>query len=186
MGRKQGRKLKEVLEESVLESWKFFEEAAHSANEIHKLLQKGHKTVACAESCTGGLIATLLTETPGSSRGYLGGISCYSNEAKIRLLSVPEPLIVSVGAVSKEVAGMLAENVRTVFQSSYGLGVTGIAGPEGGTKTKPVGTIWCSISGEGIERAWMLNLKGDRRSIRFLTAKSLLGEFLVLLRKDLR
>jgi nicotinamide-nucleotide amidase len=123
-------------------------------------------SVAVAESCTGGLLAGRLTDLPGSSAYVLGGLVVYSDEAKTALAGVPASLIESHGAVSAEVARALADGARSVFGSSYGVGVTGIAGPGGGTEEKPVGTVCLSVSGPAGRMDRSLRLPGDRVMVR--------------------
>jgi nicotinamide-nucleotide amidase len=125
------------------------------------------RTVAVAESCTGGLMAARLTERGGSSAYMLGGVVAYSNAAKIALADVPAELIERHGAVSPEVAAALADGARARFGADVGIGITGIAGPGGGTKEKPVGTVCLSVAGAGAER-WdrTVMLPGDRQTIR--------------------
>jgi nicotinamide-nucleotide amidase len=125
------------------------------------------RTVAVAESCTGGLMAARLTERGGSSEYMLGGVVAYSNEAKIALADVPAELIERHGAVSPEVAAALADGARGRFGADVGIGITGIAGPGGGTPEKPVGTVCLSVAGAGVER-WdrTVLLPGDRQTIR--------------------
>lgn len=105
------------------------------------LIETG-RTVAVAESCTGGLVGKLLTDRAGASQYFLGGIVAYHNDVKARLLDVPEALIAEHGAVSEPVAARMAAQVRERFDADIGIAVTGIAGPEGGTEDKPVGTVW--------------------------------------------
>jgi nicotinamide-nucleotide amidase len=124
-------------------------------------------TVAVAESCTGGLISARLTERPGSSAYFLGGIVPYSNEAKSSVVGVDPALIERVGAVSEEVAEALAAGALKRFGADFGIGVTGIAGPDGGTEEKPVGLVWFSVasaSGGRITRS--ARLPGGRPDIR--------------------
>jgi nicotinamide-nucleotide amidase len=125
------------------------------------------RTVAVAESCTGGLMAARLTDRGGSSEYMLGGVVAYSNEAKIALADVPAELIERHGAVSPEVAAALADGARARFGADVGIGITGIAGPGGGTEEKPVGTVCLSVAGAGAER-WdrTVLLPGDRQTIR--------------------
>jgi nicotinamide-nucleotide amidase len=125
------------------------------------------RTVAVAESCTGGLMAARLTERAGSSEYLLGGITAYSNAAKIALADVPAELIERHGAVSPEVAAALADGARARFSADIGIGITGIAGPGGGTEEKPVGTVCLSVAGADVER-WdrTVLLPGDRQTIR--------------------
>jgi len=126
----------------------------------------GH-TVAVAESCTGGLMSARLTERGGSSDYFLGGAVVYSNEAKTALAGVPADLIAAHGAVSPEVAATLADGARERFGARIGIGITGIAGPDGGTDEKPVGTVCVSVAGPDGER-WdrSVLLPGDRATIR--------------------
>jgi len=116
------------------------------AQVVGDLLSERNETVAVAESCTGGLLGGEFTNIPGSSRYFLGGVIAYSNEIKERILGVEKEVIQKFGAVSQETAKQMAENVRKLFNSTYGISITGIAGPEGGTKEKPVGTVWISLS----------------------------------------
>jgi nicotinamide-nucleotide amidase len=123
--------------------------------------------VAVAESCTGGLMAARLTERPGSSAYFAGGIVAYSNEAKVRLAGVAASLIERFGAVSEPVADALADGAITEVGAEFGIGITGIAGPDGGTKEKPVGTVCFSVaaaSGHRITRT--TRLPGGRADIR--------------------
>jgi nicotinamide-nucleotide amidase len=125
------------------------------------------RTVAVAESCTGGLMSARLTDRGGSSAYMLGAVVAYSNAAKIALADVPAELIERHGAVSPEVAAALADGARTRFGADIGIGITGIAGPDGGTEEKPVGTVCLSVAGPDAER-WdrTVLLPGDRQTIR--------------------
>jgi nicotinamide-nucleotide amidase len=113
---------------------------------VAELLSHRQETVAVAESCTGGLIAHMLTNVPGSSHYFNRGLVCYSNQAKTELLGVPESMILEQGAVSLQVAIAMAEGMRRAAQTDYGLAVTGIAGPEGGTAEKPVGLVFIACA----------------------------------------
>ncbi|MEW5975760.1 MAG: competence/damage-inducible protein A [Acidobacteriota bacterium] len=124
-------------------------------------------TLSVAESCTGGLISQRLTSVPGSSNYFLCGVACYSNESKIELAGIPPLMIEMNGAVSAEVAKGLAEGIRKKTGSTIGLGVTGIAGPGGGSLDKPVGLVHLALAMEtGIDHQ-ELRLGGDRERIRF-------------------
>jgi nicotinamide-nucleotide amidase len=116
------------------------------AEVVGELLRERGATLATAESCTGGMIGEKLTEIPGSSDYYLGGVVAYANSAKSGLLGVPESLIREHGAVSGEVAEAMAEGARRGLGSDYGVAVTGIAGPGGGSPEKPVGTLWVAVA----------------------------------------
>jgi len=134
---------------------------------IGLLLSPPTRTVAVAESCTGGLMSARLTERGGSSEYMLGGLVVYSNAAKTALAGVPADLIAAHGAVSPEVAAALADGAQERFGAHVGIGITGIAGPGGGTEEKPVGTVCLSVAVAGGER-WdrTVLLPGDRQMIR--------------------
>lgn len=139
------------------------------------LLIAGKRTVATAESCTGGLLAGRLTNVAGSSAAFHTGLVTYANEAKRDLLHVPEALIASVGAVSPEVARAMAENVRTLAATDYGISITGIAGPDGGTPEKPVGLVYIGLAdadGVAVERHLF---SGGRADIRLRTTQAALN-----------
>jgi nicotinamide-nucleotide amidase len=130
------------------------------------LLGPPPRTVAVAESCTGGLMAGRLTDRAGSSAYVLGGVTAYSNEAKVALAGVPAALIERHGAVSPEVAAALADGARERFGADVGIGITGIAGPGGGTPEKPVGTVCLSVAGESDRVDRTVVLPGDRAMVR--------------------
>lgn len=146
------------------------------------LLKKKKKTLSCAESCTGGLIGKTITDVPGASAVFKGGCVVYANEAKETLLRVPHEIIQTKGAVSAEVAGYLAANVRTLFQTDYGIAVTGIAGPGGGTKTKPVGLVWGALASSGGTRVFQWRFPGARELVRIRTMKALLFELVKIVK----
>lgn len=142
-------------------------EAAH-------LLTKKNKTIATAESCTGGLIANRLTDVPGSSSYFIAGFVTYSNMAKIELLDVDEKTIQEKGAVSPEVAEMMADGVRKDRGTDIGLATTGIAGPGGGTEKKPVGTVHMALSTDGKTENRLFHFGGDRRDVKKQTSEKAL------------
>jgi len=113
---------------------------------VGRLLRQSGATLSVAESCTGGLLGKLITDTPGSSEFFVGGVIAYSNELKNRLLGVPREIISSYGAVSEQCAQAMAYGVRRVTGATIGLSITGIAGPDGGTPEKPVGLIYIGLS----------------------------------------
>jgi nicotinamide-nucleotide amidase len=132
-------------------------------------------TIAAAESCTGGLILSRLTDVPGSSRYVLGGAVAYSNEAKTELAGVPAALIAEHGAVSEAVAVALADGVRARTGSSVALGVTGIAGPGGGSPQKPVGTVAIALTGSDMEsRVRLFSFFGGRPQVKFQASQAAL------------
>jgi len=116
------------------------------AQRVSVLLTERHWTLSTAESCTGGQISHTLTNLPGSSAFYEGGVVAYSYAAKTTLLGVPQALLLEHGAVSQPVAFELARAVRRLLGTTVGVAVTGIAGPAGGTATKPVGTVYVAVS----------------------------------------
>ncbi len=116
------------------------------AARVAELLKKHKRTVATAESCTGGLIAKLLTDIPGSSEYFIEGVVAYANESKTRLLGVPAQLITEHGAVSRQVAAAMALGCRAKSSADFALSTTGIAGPTGGTPEKPVGLIYIGLA----------------------------------------
>jgi nicotinamide-nucleotide amidase len=131
-------------------------------------------TIAVGESCTGGLVGARLTAVPGSSDVFLGGVIAYDNAVKVSLLGVDPAVVASAGAVSEPVARQLATGARTATGGRVGLGVTGIAGPGGGTAEKPVGTVWIAADVEGDVRSVGLRLWGDRDEIRRRSAQAVL------------
>ncbi len=133
---------------------------------VSYLLQMRGMTLATAESCTGGLLAERITALSGSSRYFLGGAVVYSNELKTQFAGVPKALIDKHGAVSREVAQALAEGIRKRCLSSYGVGITGVAGPTGGTEQKPVGLVYIALAGEEGTQVVERTFPGDRRRIR--------------------
>lgn len=147
-----------------------FEGLYESLNLVGKLYEefdrKGGGTIATAESCSGGLLSAMLTEVPGSSRYFLGGVCCYSNASKSEVLGVPDALISDHGAVSEEVARALALGAKRVMKADFALSLTGIAGPGGGSAEKPVGTVWCGLATPSQVSATRLSLSGSRFEIR--------------------
>jgi PncC family amidohydrolase len=141
-----------------------------------KYLQQGSWTLGTAESCTGGLIAKTLSDYPGSSRYFFGGVVAYANQVKQQLLGVDPALIEQHGAVSKEVAEAMAMGVRKALGVDLGVSTTGIAGPDGGTALKPVGTVWIAQATSQGVISRCLSLKGDRSAIREQSVKEVLDE----------
>lgn len=135
-------------------------------DEIKKLLDDRGQTLACAESCTGGLLSARLVDYPGVSSFYLGAVVSYANAAKEKVLHVPPELIKTVGAVSLPVALAMARGVKSQYSSSWAVSTTGIAGPTGGTKEKPVGTVCFGIVGPGIEYSEQKLFSGERSKIQ--------------------
>jgi PncC family amidohydrolase len=134
--------------------------------QAHLRLLKSGKTVATAESCTAGLLSSLLTQLPGSSRYFILGITSYSNQVKQNVLRIPASAIRRRGAVSKETALLMAQNVRKLAQADLGISITGIAGPGGGTARKPVGTVFIALSAKNKNSCKKFLFKGKRNAIR--------------------
>jgi PncC family amidohydrolase len=141
---------------------------------IGNALLRNESTLAVAESCTGGLIAHRITEVPGSSNYFLGGIVAYSNAAKKRFLGVSPTTLDSFGAVSEETALEMARGVRSAFDADYGVSVTGIAGPGSDDTEKPVGLTWIALSTAGGDRAEKFVWEGDRSSNKLQSAEAAL------------
>jgi nicotinamide-nucleotide amidase len=137
-------------------------------------LSVGGYTLAVAESCTGGLLAQRLTDVPGSSKYFIEGVVAYANDAKIRTLAVEPMLLMEHGAVSAPVAEAMAEGIRKRAETDFGLSITGIAGPDGGTDEKPVGTVFIALSDEVQTRHRQLHLPGDRHLIRWRASQAAL------------
>ena len=134
--------------------------------DLSKTLTDKKITLSVAESCTGGLLGSILTSVPGSSVYFLGGAITYSNELKEKLLGVDRLTLIRHGAVSEICALEMASGARNAFGSDISISITGIAGPGGGTETKPVGLVWMGISAERRTFAKKYNFSGDRESIR--------------------
>jgi nicotinamide-nucleotide amidase len=132
---------------------------------VRRLAERG-ETLAVAESCTGGLLGGAITSVPGSSSAFLGGIVAYSNAVKIAALGIDPGMVEREGAVSEPVARAMAEGVRTRMGADWALAVTGIAGPDGGTESKPVGLVWIAAASAAGTLARRLMLGGDRAAIR--------------------
>lgn len=137
-------------------------------------LTLGGYTVAVAESCTGGLIAQRLTDVPGSSKYFIEGVVAYSNDAKTRTLGVEPILLLEHGAVSAPVAEAMAEGVRKRARTDFGLAITGIAGPGGGSDEKPVGLVYIALSSETKTEHRKLNIPGDRKLVRWRASQAAL------------
>ncbi len=144
---------------------------------LFRLLRARGLTLATAESCTGGLAAHRLTNVPGVSEVFLLGVVSYSNEAKARVLGVDADVLAAKGAVSAEVAIQMAEGVRDLAGSDLGIGITGIAGPTGGSAEKPVGTVYMGVSypAKGVAETRRFRFEGDRIAVKTQTAEAALS-----------
>ena len=148
---------------------------------IGHLLHEGGHSVAVAESCTGGLLSHLITTVPGSSAWFERGLVVYSNTSKIQLAGVEESILEQHGAVSTQTAEALAQGVRSRAKSTYGISITGIAGPDGGTPEKPVGTVFFAIAGPDGCQSYHRQFTGNRKQNQHLSAYTALD----LLRRTL-
>ena len=151
---------------------------------IADLLIKNNLTISTAESCTSGLLASRLTDVPGSSQYFKGGSVCYSNELKINDMGIDKDLIERYGAVSEEVAKCLAKNIAQKNNTDLGIGITGIAGPDGGTEKKPVGLVFVGIFYKNNLYIKKYNLTPDRITNRELTVTLCLNEIRKILRNS--
>ena len=141
---------------------------------VGRLLKSGKKTLSTAESCTGGLIASMITSVAGSSEYFLGSVVSYANSVKTGTLGVSEEIIEKHGAVSSECAAAMAEGVRRITGSDFAVSTSGIAGPGGGSSEKPVGTVWIGVSSEKGTETFRCQFKGDRkRNIERFAANAL-------------
>jgi len=152
------------------------------AGEVGELLRSKGLTLSVSESCTGGKVGDMITDVPGCSDYFLGGVVSYSNQAKRDILKVNPTTLSRKGAVSEEVALQMASGVRVALKSDIGIGITGIAGPTGGKPTKPVGLVYIAISSEGDTVCRRNLFKGSRREVKAQAARvalSILRDFLL-------
>lgn len=138
---------------------------------VYQWFQNNKKTLSVAESCTGGLVQELLTRVPGASKYMLGGVVAYSNDIKSKLLNVENEVLSKYGAVSSETAIEMAMGVKHLFQSDFGISITGIAGPDGGSLLKPVGTVFLGLCDNSMSFSKEIVFNGDRQSIRLKAAE---------------
>lgn len=134
--------------------------------ELIRSLRDQKLTVSFAESCTGGALSAFLAEQPGVSDIFLGSVVSYSNEAKVDLLGVRRDTLTNEGAVSETVARQMAHGVRRQLKTDWSVAITGIAGPSGGTATKPVGTVCFALAGPGFEDSRKEFFSGERKDIQ--------------------
>ena len=154
-----------------------------AAEQVKKLLEKAHKTLATAESCTGGLVADVLTDMPGISACFTGSVIAYANEVKVSVLGVSPEVLLEHGAVSRQIAAVMARGARRVLGSDIAVAITGIAGPDGGTEEQPIGLAYLALSSENGEFDRKVMFSGDRTTLKENFALALLE--LVLEHADL-
>lgn len=153
-------------------------------NTVMELLCKRKMTIATAESCTGGMVSARLINYPGASAAFINGMTTYTNESKSRLLDIDIDIINTFGAVSPETAEAMCLGVAKVSNTDIGLSTTGIAGPEGGTKEKPVGLVYIGVAIKGNAYVKKLMLKGKRNEIRSQAAYEVINYLLEILTKE--
>jgi nicotinamide-nucleotide amidase len=141
-------------------------QGAALASEVLARLEDRGETLAVAESCTGGGLGSILTSIPGASAAFIGGVIAYSDSVKLSLLGVDPSTLLSHGAVSSECAQQMAAGVRDRLSVDWGLSITGIAGPEGGSPEKPVGTVWIGLAGPGDQFGEPFRFRGGREDVR--------------------
>ena len=134
------------------------------------------KTIALAESCTGGLVTSRLTDIRGASAYLIGSVVCYSNDIKEKQIGVPHQTLLNHGAVSEPTARAMAKGIRRLNSTDIGVGVTGIAGPDGGTPEKPVGTVYIAVAGEYETTCRLCHFTGNRTTIKRLVSQAVLNE----------
>src|SRR4029077_20563266 len=163
-------KLAEEIEEELDDN--VFSDNGDSLEQIvGYYLQMRDSTLAVAESCTGGLLADRITSISGSSRYFLGGAVVYSNELKTAFADVPKSLLDKHGAVSREVASALAEGIRRRCKATFGVGITGVAGPSGGSEQKPVGLVYHALASERETQVEERKFPGDRKRVRWFASQ---------------
>ncbi|MBF8437678.1 competence/damage-inducible protein A [Halanaerobiaceae bacterium Z-7014] len=146
------------------------------AGVVSDLLRENNFSLALAESCTGGLIAKRLTDIPGASDFFKGGVIVYSNASKVRLLGLAEEILEKEGAVSRLAADQMATGVKELFDADFGVSVTGIAGPGGGTDEKPVGLVYSTICSNSCEFQERWSFSGDRKKVRWYASQYILNK----------
>jgi len=173
-----------VKEEVVsrLGSHVFGEDACTLADALLQELTRLGSTLAVAESCTGGLVGNMVTNEPGASAAYLGGVVAYANEIKVKMLGVSEETLRSPGAVSEQCAMEMLEGVLKAFGTDTAIAITGIAGPGGGSVEKPVGTVYVAVGYGADRKVLRLNLRGERAAIKERAAKEAIRQLLLLVR----
>lgn len=170
--------LTDILEQQLKKLYRIIPELIIAEDEenfetvVGKLLKKKGQTLCTAESCTGGRIAHMLTSVPGSSAYFSGSVIAYDNRVKTRLLGVPQNVIDKYGAVSRETVALMAEGARKILNTDFSVATSGIAGPDGGTETKPVGTLWTAVSSPSgtITETYRFGTERSVNILRFSTA----------------
>jgi len=163
-----------VEDGAVDETNRLKESIYETAQELVEIAKKHRVTIGAAESCSGGAVASAITSVPGCSDVFKGAVVSYANEAKTALLDVDEALLASAGAVDGGVALQMARGALRALKVDFALSTTGIAGPDGGSEHKPVGTVWIAVAGNATEQVTLYHFAGTREHIRQATAKKAL------------
>lgn len=158
---------------------------AVAAGELIALAIARRVTIGSAESCTGGMIAAALTDVPGASQAFWGSVISYDNTVKMGVLGVRADTLDSMGAVSQEVALQMAAGACHSLGVDFAVSTTGIAGPDGGTPRKPVGTVWIGVAGHGTQLARLYHFEGNRSQIRQAATAAALKELLCFIQDQL-
>jgi PncC family amidohydrolase len=148
------------------------------SRQVGHLLIKNKFTLSVAESCTGGLIGSAITDISGSSTYFRGGVIAYDNDIKEKLLGVPHQILLDFGAVSSQTVEAMAKGACRLLETNCAISVSGIAGPDGGTALKPVGLVYIGISIEGIVKAYRFTFNGMRHEVREQSVYNALSLFL--------
>ena len=151
------------------------------AEEIIKLADRRNITISAAESCTGGMVSAALTSIPGASEVFKGAVVSYANDVKVGLLGVGGDTLLKEGAVSEPVALQMAAGASKAMFSDYAVSITGVAGPGGGSKRKPVGMVWIAVVGNCEERAMLHRFTGKRDEIQLAAAEAALQKLLLFI-----
>lgn len=161
----EDRRLNEQIDalKEILGDYLYSEQDDNLQSCIGRTLNMYGLTLSAAESCTGGMISELITSVPGSSAYYLGSVTSYANDVKIKVLGVKPETLEQYGAVSSECVAEMAEGVRRITGSDYSVATSGIAGPDGGTEDKPAGTVWIGVSSQKGTETYRMCFKGDRK-----------------------
>ncbi|MBS1652940.1 MAG: competence/damage-inducible protein A [Bacteroidetes bacterium] len=168
--------LKTIIPEYIFGIENYGSETSLMQEIVVEKLKTLNKTVSVAESCTGGYLSHLFTSVPGASAVFKSGVVSYSNELKTKLLNIEETIFSNYGAVSKECVTQLANNIKNITDSDFGIGISGIAGPSGGTEEKPVGTVWLAIATNERTITKKFNFGGSRQFNIIMSAQSALNE----------
>ena len=159
----------------LLDKYYYADDDIELEDVLGQVIIHNKKTISTAESCTGGLISDRLTNTPNSSSYFKGGVVAYSNSIKIKLLNVNKDTINKNGAVSKEVALEMAQGIRKNLNVDIGLSTTGIAGPGGGSKEKPIGLVYIGISASNFDKVYKFNFTNNRKTNKLMTSQAALN-----------